>query len=68
MPYDKSYDLIGYDETGKEVIARHTVVATHWYVTGDEIENSGSRWLIVRVRNTSTEALRLVDMHRIQQT
>jgi hypothetical protein len=68
MAYDKSYDLIGYDETGKEVIARHTVVAKHWYVTGDEIENSGLRWLIVRVRNTSTEALRLVDIRRMQPT
>jgi len=65
MTYEKSYELIGYDETGKEVVGRHTVAATQWYQVGDAIEQSGTQWRVVRVRNTSTESLRLVVVRQI---
>jgi hypothetical protein len=65
MPFDKSYDLIGYDEAGKEVVSRRTVAAARWYGVGDDIEQSGTHWQIVRVRNTTTEGLRLVVVRRV---
>jgi hypothetical protein len=62
MPTGEAYHLIAYDvETGKEVLNWPTVVDSHRYQVGDELDGG---WKVIGVRKTSTHSLWCVDVKK----
>ena len=69
MPDDKAYNLTAYDaDTGKQVFYWPSVSAKHLFVASEVIDHDEEQWIVVGVRDDTTEKERRIDVRLVKPT
>ena len=67
MPDDKAYNLTAYDaDTGKQVFYWPNVSAKHLFVANEVIDHDDEQWIVIGVRNDTTEKERRIDVRLVK--